>query len=324
MATDFTRLVDLASERNGGFVEEASDDFFAPKERLILDEPAVFKPGLYTEKGKWMDGWESRRKRTPGNDWCIVRLGFRGRIAGVDIDTSHFKGNHPPEASLDVVDDPGGKGKSRDWRPILARVPLQENSHNLFEVPADSSSTHVRLNIFPDGGVARLRVYGHVDPDWTIVAGDDLAELSCLSLGGLPLACNDEHFGRMMNLLRADNPINMGDGWETRRRRTPGHDWVVIRLGAPGVLEKLEVDTTHFKGNYPDSCSVDGGSFQGSEEQVQNGPWLPVLPASKLSADTKHMFSDLSSRGPFTHLRLNIFPDGGVARFRAFGRPESR
>lgn len=324
MTEAFTKLVDLAVDGNGGVVEAASDDFFAPKERLILAEDPVTRPGIYTESGKWMDGWESRRRRTPGNDWCIVRLGLPGVIQGVDIDTTHFVGNHPPEASIDEADESREGRDPESWTPLLHRVPLKPNEHNYYEVADVGRATHVRLNIYPDGGVARLRVFGEVTPDWSAVDPSDVVELSSLPYGGLPISCNDEHFGRTMNLLRADRPVNMGDGWETRRRRTPGNDWVVIRLGAAGILERLEVDTAHFKGNFPDRCSVDACLLPDLSGEVTDGPYVRVLDETKLGPNALHTFIDLMETGPFNHLRLNIYPDGGIARFRAFGRVASQ
>jgi allantoicase len=315
----FNDLVDLATARNGGFVEEASDDFFAPKERLILPDEAVYRAGRYTDRGKWMDGWESRRKRTPGHDWCIVRLGLPGLIRGVDIDTSHFVGNHPPEASIDAAERDGPEVHAVEWMPLLSRVALQPDAHNLFEVDGETRATHVRLNIFPDGGVARLRIYGDVVPNWSSFQPGDLIELSAVENGGRPVFYSDQHFGSAMNLLRADPPVNMSDGWETRRRRDRGHDWVVISLGATGVLDRLEIDTSHFKGNYPDRCSVDACLLpEGTEISVAR--WESVLTEQKLEADRVHQFGNLVNTGPFSHVRLNIYPDGGVARLRAFGR----
>ncbi|MGA7306850.1 MAG: allantoicase [Rhodothermales bacterium] len=324
MTEAFTKLVDLAVDRNGGVVEAASDEFFAPKERLNLAEDPITRPGIYTENGKWMDGWESRRKRTPGNDWCIVRLGLPGRILGADIDTTHFVGNHPPEASIDAADESREGRDPENWTPLLHRVPLKPNEHNYYEVADVGRVTHVRLNIYPDGGVARLRVFGEVMPDWSAVGPGDVVELSSLSYGGVPIACNDEHFGRMMNLLQVDPPSSMGDGWETRRRRSPGYDWVVIRLGAPGTLERLEVDTTHFKGNHPDRCSVDACRLPDGSTDLIEERYVRILDETKLDPNALHMFINLVKTGPFSHLRLNIYPDGGIARFRAFGRVASK
>ncbi len=320
---DATRLIDLADVRNGGRVEDASDDFFAPKERLILSDDPVFKPGLFTENGKWMDGWETRRRRTPGHDWCVVRLGFRGQIRSIDVDTRHFDGNQPSTASLEAADVPSGNPRESDWTEIHPAHVLSPNAHNRFEVSSASLWTHVRLNIYPDGGVARLRVFGTVYPDWQYIIGRgaEPIDLACLAHGGVPVVCSDEHFGRMVNLLRSDDPINMGDGWETRRRRGPGHDWVVIRLGTEGLIDRIEVYTTHFKGNYPDRCSVDGCNVLDDADLDEKAVWEDVISDLSLRPDAHHVQAELNARGPFTHLRLNIYPDGGIARFRAFGRP---
>ncbi|MGH9423039.1 MAG: 2-oxo-4-hydroxy-4-carboxy-5-ureidoimidazoline decarboxylase, partial [Thermoanaerobaculia bacterium] len=107
---------------------------------------------------------------------------------------------------------------------------------------------------------------------------------------------------------------NMSDGWETKRRRGPGHDWVIVQLASEGLLRRIEIDTNHFKGNYPDTCSIDGTRAFASDE------WFEVLPRTKLQAHTRHLFIDeLAHNGPVTHLRLNVFPDGGVSRLRVYG-----
>ena len=339
----FTGLVDLAAEGMGGRVLAASDDFFASKDNLVADKPAVFLPDEYTERGKWMDGWESRRKRTPGHDWAIVTLGAPGRIRGLDIDTSHFLGNHPPYASLEAIAAaPGASaddlGASDQWVEILAQVPLRAGSHNFFCVGAAGDDpgrawTHLRLNIFPDGGVARLRVYGEVVPRWErfepdadtaphVTDGD--VDLASILGGAKALACSDMFFGPMNNLLLPGRAVNMGGGWETRRRRGPGHDWIVVQLGARGTVGTLELDTNHFKGNYPDRAAVEAIDAPGAKITDLVAPeaaWRPLLAETKLEAHTRHFFRDpLADAGPATHLRLSIFPDGGVSRLRAWGR----
>ncbi|MBO6574392.1 MAG: allantoicase [Rhodothermales bacterium] len=303
----FTGLVDLASARLGGRVLEATDDFFAEKENLIKQEEAVFKTGLYTDRGKWMDGWESRRKRTPGHDWAVVALGMRGRIRGLDVDTSHFRGNHPPHVSLEGRDGEG------PWTELVPRTAIDEDTHNFIPVQAAQVCTHVRLHIYPDGGVARLRVFGDVVP--VLPADGREIELSAIAHGGLAIACSDEHFCRMANLLLPDSPRNMGDGWETRRRRGPGHDWVTIRLAGPSVLSRVDLDTAFYKGNYPDRCRLEG-----CLGDPQTAPWQEALPETPMKADHLHRFEAFRAAGPFDHLRLCIYPDGGVARLRAFGR----
>jgi len=327
-------LVDLASARLGGVAVLANDEFFAEKENLLKPVRGIFIPDKYTDRGKWMDGWESRRRRTPGHDWCIVQLGLRGIIKQVDIDTNHFLGNHPPFASLDALgltnDFPTDASAvdALSWMPILAKAPLNPGSQNLFEITSEHSWSHVRLNIFPDGGVARLRVYGIVVPDWSKLKPGELVDLAAIENGGVPLACSDMFFSSMNNLIMPGRSENMGDGWETKRRRGPGYDWIILQLGLPGAIRKIEVDTNHFKGNYPDTCSIEGCRAPGAATDVltSSAPqWREILPMTKLQAHTRHFFErELSPIGDCTHIRLNIYPDGGVSRLRVWGMPSFR
>lgn len=313
----FRGLVDLAQELVGGRVLAASDDFFAEKENLIRPGRGVFLPEKYTDRGKWMDGWESRRRRSPGYDWCVVQLGIPGVIRGIDIDTNHFLGNHPPYAALDAAAENDGAGEL-EWVEILPQVPLQAGSQNLFASPSAHRWTHVRLRIYPDGGVARLKVYGEPRP---VLRAGEVVDLAALATGGRPVACSDMFFGRLENLIAPGRPANMGAGWETRRRRGPGYDWAVVQLAAVGMLDAIEIDTCHFKGNYPDRASLEGclAGRPLSLLDQHEASWFEVLPSHKLEADTNHRFVDLHARGPFDHVRLRIDPDGGVARLRCFG-----
>ncbi len=324
-------LVDLASARIGGRALIANDEFFAEKENLLQPGRGIFIPDKYTDHGKWMDGWETRRRRTPGHDWCVVQLGLRGIIKQLDIDTNHFLGNHPPFASLDAIclttDFPADPGASDGlaWTPLLPKSPLQPGSQNLFAIAADQPATHVRLNIIPDGGVARLRVYGIVVPDWSKLKAGEPVDLAAVENGGVPLACSDMFFSSMNNLIMPGRSANMGDGWETKRRRGPGYDWIILKLGLPGAIQKIEVDTNHFKGNYPDTCSIEGCVAPGATTDDLTSPqarWQKILPQTKLEADKRHFFErELSPLPNCTHLRLNIYPDGGVSRLRVWGTP---
>lgn len=323
----FPGLIDLASERIGGRVLAASDEFFAPKENLIKPGRGVLIPDKFTKQGKWMDGWETRRSRRPLDtfDWCVIQLGLPGFIKGIDIDTNHFLGNHPSFAAVDACEDT--LGEKTGWTPVLPASPLRPGSQNLFSVPFGNPPKKgwqtVRLKIYPDGGVARLRIYGEVVKDWTQVKETELVDLAAMVNGGQTLVCSDMFFSSMENLIMPSLAQNMADGWETCRKRGPGHDWVIIKLGRVGCVQKLEIDTSFFKGNFPEQASVEGclnpnGAttfFLGKEAE-----WKTLLPLSPLGADAKHFFeNEIQDRGPFSHLRLNIFPDGGVARFRAFG-----
>ncbi|HSP15174.1 MAG TPA: allantoicase [Thermoanaerobaculia bacterium] len=315
---DFRDLVDLAGERLGASVVYANDDFFAEKENLIKEAKPVWKEHEYTDRGKWMDGWESRRRRTPGHDFAIVRLGARGVIRGVVVDTSFFRGNFPEACSIDAVAlDPDASVDDllvANWQAILPKVSLKGDSENLFAVDSPNASAHIRLNIYPDGGVARLRIHGQPVPDWHHsggLGGD--VDLAAVENGGEVLACSDMFFGPKNNLIMPGRARNMSDGWETRRRRGPGHDWVIVRLAVEGIVDRIEVDTNHFKGNYPDTASIDGS--------IDGDSWSEVLPRTKLQPHMRHFFvEELSARGPFTQLRLNVFPDGGVSRLRVWGK----
>ena len=321
---EFTQLTDLAAERLGGKVLYATDDFFAEKENLILPTRGIFITDKYTDRGKWMDGWESRRKRTPGHDWAVIQLGVSGKIKGFDIDTNFFLGNHPPHASIEAV-NLSGKDHPTDWdaitwTEILPKSHLDAGSQNFYECDSDEIFTHLRLHIYPDGGVARFRVYGEVFKNWDLISTEHVIDLAAAVNGGKAIACNDMFFSAMGNLIMPNRGANMGDGWETKRNRTPNNrDWVILKLAHKGTVERIVVDTCHFKGNYPDSCSIE--ACTSATDDLQNADWQPLLSQQKLSADHEHEFvSEVNKLEGITHVRLNIFPDGGVSRLRLFGK----
>ena len=318
----FSAWIRLEQPRLGTRVVSASDEFFGARERLIDPADPVFIDGKYDDHGKWMDGWESRRRRSPGHDHAIVKLGVPGVVRGVDVETTHFTGNFPPEASIDACrsdEDSPADG----WEPLLAKTAITGDGHNYFHVASEESWTHLRLNIFPDGGVARLRIYGEVRPAETDADTDGMIDLFALRHGGRALAASDEHYGSMHNLNLPGRGVNMGDGWETARRRGPGNDWAILALGRPGTIARAEIDTAHFKGNYPGSASLEAASFDTHAAALSaTGAWLTLLPETALSMDQQHYFeTGLADIGDVTHVRLSIFPDGGVSRLRLFGHP---
>jgi allantoicase len=326
---DFTELIDLASERLGGAVLYANDDFFAPKENLLKPGTPVFIEGKYTDRGKWMDGWESRRRRTPGFDWCIIRLGLPGIIRGIVVDTSFFRGNYPEQASLEACAANGNPdaeqllSEATRWTEILAVSDLNGDSQNPFTIQSKERFTHLRLKIFPDGGVARLRVYGEVVPEWNALARRGEIDLAAVENGARVLHCSDMFFGHLHNLIMPGRALDMSDGWETKRRRGPGFDWAVIKLATKGEIRRVEVDTSHFKGNYPDTCSLEACDAEGKvvdESTISSLPWKEVLPRTKLQAHTRHFYEEeLKQTEAATHVRFNIYPDGGVSRLRLYG-----
>ncbi len=328
MKAPFLDLVDLASERLGAAAVAANDEFFAPKENLLKAAPPVWREGDYTERGKWMDGWETRRRRDLGpdaHDWCLVRLGARGIARGVDVQTTFFTGNYPESCAIDACDLPGLPTPDAllqaPWRELLPRQSLTGNTDNVFAIDGALAATHLRLRIYPDGGVARLRVYGEVVPDWNRLSRYGDVDLAAVEHGGTVVSCSNMFYGSRHNLIMPGDATHMGDGWETKRRRGPGHDWTVVRMGASGAIRRVVVDTRHFKGNAPGACSLDAARLEHGQ-QLEGAAWIELLPRIPLQPDACHAFEEeLREAGAVTHARLNIFPDGGIARLRLFGRP---
>lgn len=335
----FAHLINLADEGLGARAVATSDDFFASMHHLVKPGRGEFDPNAYGERGKIMDGWESRRKRVEGYDWCIIELGAPGRVRLFDIDTNHFLGNHPPYASVEGTRAPKGASEAElaeaEWVEVLQQVPLRAGSQNIFAGYRDESFSHLRLNIFPDGGVARFRAYGDVTPRWAAPADSELAaagrdgevDLAAVEHGALALACSDSFFGPMNNLISPGRSVNMGGGWETRRRRSPGSDWIVVRLAEPGRARLIELDTNFFKGNFPDTASVEA-VFAPEASLIElvapQMKWTTLLPQTKLSAHTRHFFRDeVADLGAVSHVRLSIYPDGGVSRMRILGTREA-
>jgi allantoicase len=310
----FESLPDLASRALGGGVVYANDEFFAPADRLVEPAPPTFAPGTFGAKGQVYDGWETRRRRQAGHDHAIVRLGAPGVVRGVVIDTAFFTGNFPPLASVEGCGVEGypdpAELAAADWRPILPRTPLKGDTRNTFAVDARERFTHVRLSIYPDGGVARLRVHGEPVPDPRPLS-DLPVDLAAIEHGGLVLDCSNRFYGSPNNLLLPGLARTMGEGWETARRRDDRNDWVLVRLAAPGEIRLAELDTSHFKGNAPGRAGLRGS--------VDQGDWFELLPPTPLRPDTRHRFR-LGGAPAATHVRLDAYPDGGLARLRLYAR----
>ena len=318
-------LVNLASPKMGTKILAFSDDFFGEVTRMLNDKDPVFIEDKYDNHGKWMDGWESKRRRDGGNDWAILKLGSAGIISKIEIDTSYFTGNFPPFFSLEGIYSETEPNKVSNWKSLIAKTNLVGDCKNNFELNLKEKFNFVRLQIFPDGGVARIRLFGEVKYNWDRFNNEEIIELSSLKLGGSILAYNNAHYGDVSALLSEGRGKTMGDGWETRRRREPGNDWIIIKLAHKGNIEKIEIDTAHFKGNYPDRASIQAISIdknittkdliQGSEN------WDVILDETKLTADNIHEYEiNSNSKAEATHIRLNIYPDGGVSRLRIFGK----
>jgi allantoicase len=323
----FTDLPDLAVRALGGSVVAANDELFAAKENLVRTSEPVHSPRTYGTKGQVYDGWETRRRREPGHDWAIVRLGVPGVVRGVVVDTAFFRGNYPPECSVEACRADGYPSPdelaSVAWTTIVARSAVAGDTRNEFAVTSAERFTHVRLTIYPDGGVARLRVNGEPVPDPRAFAGMPL-DLAAIANGGRVLDASNRFYARPDNLLLPGPAQVMGDGWETARRRTAGNDWVVVRLAGRGEVRVVELDTTHFVGNAPATAALRGlDAGEGDVGERVSGPddndaWVDLLPITRLQPDTPHRFV-LATTRPVTHVRLDIYPDGGMSRLRCFG-----
>jgi len=317
------KMINLADPRIGSKIIFKTDDFFAAAHRILKTDIPVFKDGLFDKHGKWMDGWETRRRRSKGYDYLVLKLGKPGKIFDIDIDTSHFNGNQPTHASLEGCFSRSKPNKKTKWTRLLGKKKLGPNKNHNFKSQNKSTFNYIRLNIFPDGGVARLRLYGKIEIDKKIINHKNINLTSVLN-GASIVGCNNEHFGRAENIIAPGKGKNMGDGWETRRSRGKNFDWLIIKFGKPGLIKKLEIDTHHFKGNYPDSCSIQTAIINkdlSNKMIVKNSKnWKFILNKSKLSAHKKHVFKKfLIKRNKENYLKINIYPDGGISRIRAFG-----
>ncbi len=362
-AADFRLLPDVASRALGGAVLYASDEFYADAHSLIDPRPPAHDPAAFGVRGKLYDGWETRRRREPGADFVIIRLAVPAIVRGVTIDTAHFRGNYPPSASIDGATLLGyptaAEVRAAAWTPLAGQADLGGDRANLVPVSAaDRLVTHVRLTIHPDGGVARLRVFGEVVPDPRRLGGR--VDLAATCAGGRVEACSNMFFSAPANALAPGRAQVMSDGWETARRRDDGHDWLVVRLAVPGVLHHAVIDTSRFAGNAPGHARLSDAD-SGAE----------LLPRTRLIPDTEHWFriragnataGGTGAREAVTGrrrpgeavtghtgpgeavtghaglgeavtgaaatglVRLDIYPDGGISRLRLVGEvpPEHR
>jgi allantoicase len=323
----FTVLPDLAARELGGSVSYANDELFAEKENLIKPGPPAFAVAEFGNKGKVYDGWETRRRRTPGHDHAIVRLGAAGIVHGVVVDTAHFRGNYPPQISVEAVGAEGYPGPEQlaelDWQTLVPQANADGDTANYYPVADQRRWTHARLSIYPDGGVARFRVHGRVVPDPRFLAGT--VDLAAMENGGELAGCSDAFYSSAASLILPGRARSMADGWENARRRGPGNDYAIFRLAAPGLLRHVEIDTSYFVGNAPGWIRLQAADEQtaGPPERwadpaAGDSPWWEVLPRLRVQPDTRHRFLAGSTR-PATHIRLDVIPDGGLARLRIHG-----
>ena len=330
-------LTDLISKPLGSHIVGCSDEWFADAANLTAPTPPVRKPGVYVHSGAWFDGWETKRHNPNPFDWVVIKLGVAsGTVQGIEIDTAFFNGNEAPAIGVEGCYAPTAtddelkvaaqyqlEDPASPWVPVIAKVdcgPSQRHAWKLAGSITHEKFTHVRLLMFPDGGIARFRLYGTAVPDFPSTQ-TDIFDLAAATMGARAISCSDQHFGRKENLLMPGRGVDMGDGWETARSRKPGHcDWIIVRLGTTGIIESIVVDTAHFRGNYPQSVSIQGLLWNGNGQPGPEEPeWADLVTKQPCQADHEHPFKLLEMREA-SHLKLVIFPDGGVKRLRAFGR----
>ncbi|CAK1546240.1 unnamed protein product [Leptosia nina] len=359
----FVDLTEFASNSTGGEVIFATDDFFATCENMISDKDPIFLPEEYTEFGKWMDGWETRRKRIPGHDWCLIRLATKCIIRGLLVDTAFFTGNYAPKYSIQAaclspeeealipkrISRMGSAASESDlkqmnelrsdkWEeivPITALLPgYEETRMNFQKVLSDEAWTYIRVNLYPDGGIARLRVFGEAAPD--VPPSDQLVDLASMLYGATVLTYSNAHYGHPKNIVKPGKSETMADGWETARRldrpaiiniredgtlKVPGEEWAIFKLGFPGRAKDICIDTTQFKGNFPDSVKIEGAFLKNDFASTRDVIWKSILRPVKLSANKEHWIecdSDI-----ITHIRVTMAPDGGFSRLRMYGFVET-
>ncbi|XP_077166335.1 putative inactive allantoicase [Paroedura picta] len=373
---DFVHLNDLACKITGGKVLFATDDFFAPAENLLKEQRPISHTDLFTEYGKWRDGWETRRKRISGHDWCIIQLGVPGTVYGFEADTSYFAGNCAPRLSIQAAYlkqeeipslPPRGtrigtaaseeefkaveEMRSNEWDYLVPMSEIKSGNLdvgcNYFHVTSKQKWTHIRLNIYPDGGIARLKVYGTISRDWSLSGQNDLNDLVAMVNGGICVGYSNAQLGHPHNILGTGRAKSMKDGWETRRSLErpsilkaddkgnlliPGREWAVFRLGHPGIITHVEIDTNHFKGNFPDTCTLDACILSVQEENnciaqkwslEKDTKWNVLLPVMTLKPHKRHFFdaTAIQTLNVCTHVKLTIAPDGGISRLRLWGFP---
>ncbi|MDG1694319.1 MAG: allantoicase [Porticoccaceae bacterium] len=325
-----SKYIDLASERVGGRAIGCSDEWFANCSNLVKPGRGVFKEGYFVDTGQWMDGWESRRSfgrswrlnSDENCDWCEIRLGIAGVIKGFDIDTHFFRGNAPDTVLVEAANIDNEEDGNIQWTEILAKSTVQPHNQNLFDCQSTKVWTHVRLKIFPDGGVARFRVYGEAQLQRENFIDGELIDLASVIHGGRGISASDMFFSSPSNLIMPNRGCNMGDGWETKRRRDNSNDWAVIKLALSGTIRKVILDTAHFKGNYPDQFSLQGARSNNGDSSSLT--WQTIIEKTPLRADYEHLFIQqllCAKDDEFTHVKVNIYPDGGISRLRIFGFP---
>lgn len=318
------QYTDVIGEKVEGSIVSFSDEWFAAAENLIKPKPPIRDATRFTYAGAWYDGWETRRHNTEEADWVIFKLGVSSaHLIGCEVDTAFFNGNHAPAISVEAValstDTP--VWDNVEWEQVIDKIECGPSQRHFFKnsQPTKQAYTHARLKMYPDGGISRFRLYGSVVPNLSQITAESVVDFASVKFGGQAVSWSDQHFGTVDNLLLPGRGVDMSDGWETKRSRTPGHvDWVIIKLGSKVSIGEIVVDTAHFRGNFPQQVQLHGLDSEEKSPSYEDEKWVELVAPSKTQADKEHSFK-LNNAGNFTHVRLTIIPDGGVKRVRVFG-----
>lgn len=320
------RAVDIINEKLGGTVLSMSDEWFAAAENLIKPNKPIRDATKFTHAGAWYDGWETRRHNENEYDWVIIKAGVNGaHIIGAEIDTAFFNGNQAPFISIDALYDEKSDNciveeDDQRWDEIFPKVgcgPSQNHFFILSNGLTKKAYNYIKLKMYPDGGIARFRLYGQVVPAKLQKAPqNEVSDLAYVGNGGTVFAVSDEHFGSASNLLLPGRGHDMSDGWETKRSRTPNHvDWAIIQLARESTfIEKIIVDTAHYRGNFPQFITVQGCN----KSPTDDTEWIDIVGKSKTGPDSIHEYS-IGKQLNISYVKLTIIPDGGVKRIRVIG-----
>lgn len=318
--------VNVTNDRLGGRVCGLSDQWFAEASNLIKDTPPVVEV-RFVATGRWYDGWETRRHNTEPSDWVVLQLGVSSaKLYGCEIDTTFFTGNYAPAISVEgAVINNANELDGAKWETVIDKFECGPSQRQFFvrDAITNTAYTHVRLHMYPDGGIARFRMFGEPIPVFP-KDKNQVIDMAAVANGGVAIACSDQHFSSADNLLLPGRGLDMSDGWETARSRTPGHvDWAVIKLGAPTLVDHVLIDTAFFLGNFPQHIEIHALNAANSKDlSVNSADWKPLVGKTKTGPNQEHKLTgpQLLSAEPITHVKLVIIPDGGVKRLRVFGR----
>ena len=301
------RAIDLASDRLRGYVLASSD-------QACTSHVGLLGSNAPNSEG----GWRTRRRRDTGHDWAILRLGVPGILESLELETDD---DRPTHILLEGCSAPHTcpVDKLKDWETLVSKSVLEDSSSHRFAITSGKRYTHLRLSIFPDGSITRLRALGHPVPAWMAPGGapPGSLDLAAVANGAELNDWSDSRSGVPTSLIYPGSRSDKTPGWTTRRRRQSGHEWVTIRLGAAGRVVGVTFDTEGLEGDIPAKVSLEGSS---AEKVPAEGEWQGVLPAVPALPNTEHHFSaEVEDNSDIRWVRLKLHPDGGMTRLRVWG-----